>query len=463
MIFTIDGDDTKDIDDALSIKVLNNGNYEVGVHIANVSHYVKPNTKLFANATERGTSVYIPGASIPMLPRELSNGICSLNPNVERLALSFIMELDKSGKVVNFKTHESIIKSNIQMTYKKVNQILENKEIPEGYEDYVTTLKLLNRVALKIRSNRIKKGAIDFDMNENKIILDENGKAVDVVLRTRGAGEKLIEDYMVLTGEQCSIYLDKQNEPTHVYRNHETPNFTKIGKFISYLNQLGYKKLTACVKELKPIEIQTLLDNLKDAPEYEILKRELLKCMTKAIYEANNKGHFALGLDTYCQTTSPIRRAGDLVNHVLIKENIYGNQKVTMEKSVSELATTASSKERAAAECEKACVKLKTAEYMMDHIGEEFEGTITSMARWGMYVELPNLIEGLINIKSMKDDNYTLDVEKQMMVGRTTKRAYKLGDKVTIRVAAASKELSTVVLEIVNELEKSKKIGKFER
>ena len=456
-IFTIDGDDTKDIDDALGVKMLQNGNYEVGIHIANVSHYVKPDSELFKNATSRGTSVYIPGSSIPMLPRELSNGICSLNPNVDRLALSFIMEIDKKGNVIDFKIHESIINSNIQMTYKKVNKILEENVIPKGYENYKKELLMLNRIALMLRK---KRNMLDFDMSENKVILDNEGKPIDVVLRDRGQAEKLIEDFMVETGHQSSKYLDKiSNNKMHIYRNHDLPNEEKLDRFISYLSTLGYSKLTKCIKEMTTSEIQVLLDKLGDTKENEVLKRELLKSMAKAIYASNNQGHFALGIDSYCQTTSPIRRSGDLINHVLIKENIYSGQKKTWDSQLPTLASIASSTERNAILCEREAVKLKTAEYMMNHIGEEFTGIITGLTKFGMFVELPNLIEGLVKITSF-DENYEFKMDNFTYVGRTSKHVYKLGDEVNIVVTGASKEDKTIDFEIVNTKKYVKKLNK---
>ena len=467
-IFTIDGDDTKDIDDAISVKSLPNGNYEVGVHIANVSHYVKPNSELFKEATKRGTSVYIPGSSIPMLPRELSNGICSLNPNVERLALSFVMEIDKGGNVVNFNVHESIIKSKLKMTYKKVNQVLEEGIVPEGYEDFKKDLLTLQKIAYLLRAKREHRGCIDFDMKENKINVDENGYPVSITLRYRGEAEKLIEDFMVETGAQSSLFLDKfainDSENTHVYRNHDQPNEDKINKFISYLGTLGHKKLAACVKELKPKEIQMLLNNLKKTKEFPVLERELLKCMAKAVYATNKGGQISLGYDSYCQTTSPKRRSGDLLNHILIKENIYANQKVTIKHELANLANIASETERNAAECEKEACKMKTAEYMMDHIGDEYEGIITGMTRYGMFVELPNLVEGLIKIDSLPGENFEFDPRKFIYFGRTTGKVYRLGDKIKIKVVNADKNLRTINFEVVEDTQnKVRKIGKFDR
>jgi ribonuclease R len=467
LTITIDGDHTKDFDDAITIKKIGNL-YDLKVSIANVSNYVKVDTNMFTDAIRRGTSVYIPGSSIPMLPRELSNGICSLNPNVERLALSFVMEIDNRGKVVNFDVHESIIESKLKMTYKNVNKVLEEGVIPEGYENFKEELLLLQKIAHDLRRKRENRGAIDFDMKENKINVDKDGNPVSITLRYRGEAEKLIEDFMVETGAQSSLFLDKfqekDSENTHVYRNHDKPNEDKINKFISYLGSLGHKKLAACVKELKPQEIQMLLNNLKQTKEFPVLERELLKCMAKAVYATNKGGHFALAYDSYCQTTSPIRRSGDLLNHILIKENIYANQKVTIKHELANLANVASETERNAAECEKEACKMKTAEYMMGHIGDEYDGIITGMSKYGMYVELPNLVEGMVKIDSLGSENFEFDARKFIFRGRTSGKVFKLGDKVRIKVIHADKMNKTIDFELLDDtLCKVKKIGKFDR
>ena len=378
------------------------------------------------------------------------------------------MIINHKGEVIDFKIYESIINSKIKMTYKNVNQILENNMVPEGYENFIGDIRRLDVVSKLLRNKREKSGLIDFNIKENKITLDAEGRAKEITLRYRGKAEKLIEEFMIETGKQSSIYLDNSQKNcktnTHVYRNHDIPNEEKIELFIKYLASLGEKKRAACLKELTTKEIQNLLYNIKDLKERPILERELLKCMSKAVYSTANKGHFALVLDTYCQTTSPIRRSGDLLNHILIKENIYKKQNIDFKSNLSSYAETASIKERNASECEKEATKVKTVEYMQNHIGEEFEGTITGMAKYGMYVELPNLVEGMINIKAMDDDFYEFDKEKYIFKGRTHKRIYHLGDKINIIVRSVSKENKTIDF-VINDKNpnKTKKKGKFDR
>lgn len=465
-IFTIDGDDTKDIDDAASIKILPNGNYELSIHIANVSHYVPIGSPIWENAMSRGTSVYIPGASIPMLPRKLSNGICSLNPEVDRLALTFQMEIDHKGHVVNFDTFESIINSRKQMTYKNVNKILEQDIVPEGYEPFVEDLKMMQGLAHILRVKKVKRGFIDFEIDENKIEVDKSGKPVNVTLRPRGEAEKLIEDFMVQTGESASCYLDikdeQKEEPTsHVYRVHGDPKEEKIINLKAFLSALNYK--TKHLDELSPLHMQMLLEEMKDKKEYLIIARELLRCMQKAIYSTKNIGHFALASLSDCQVTSPIRRAGDLVNHVLIKENIYEKKSnINWKKQMPLLAANASATERNADSCEKAADKMKMAEYMQDHIGEEFEGMITSLTKFGFFVELPNLIDGFVNIQTLTDDKYIYDQDKFCFVGRDNHKKYRLGDRVTVRVIDANKAASTIDFEIKSKEDiKVKKLTNF--
>ncbi len=453
-IFTIDGNDTKDIDDAVSIKILENGNYELSVHIANVSHYVNVGSPIWTDAMNRGTSVYIPGASIPMLPRELSNGICSLNPEVDRLALTFKMEIDHNGNVVNFDAFESIINSRKQMTYKNVNKILEEGIVPEGYESFESDLKVMQKLAHKIRANRERRGSIDFNISENKIEVDSMGKPVSITLRPRGEAENLIEDFMVLTGESASEYLDENGyEDDHIYRIHGQPLEEKISRYKAFLSSLNYDSRR--LDYLNGRNLQLFLDDMKDKKEYLIIAKELLKCMPKAVYSKSNMGHFALGSKSDCQVTSPIRRAGDLVNHVLIKDNIYKKKQDTnLRKQLTYLASRASITERNAAECESAANKMKMAEYMQDYIGEEFEGIIIGIGDPGFAVELPNLIQGFVPSISLVDDDYNYHEEKLSFIGRTSNHRYSLGDRVTIKVKKASKEARTIDFEIASSLDK---------
>lgn len=452
MVFTIDGDDTKDIDDALSLSILPNGNYNLKVHIANVSHYVPPTSATFKFATlVKGTSTYVPSSSTPMLHRLLSNGICSLNPEVDRLALTFDMEFDKEGNCLNMDIYESIIRSRKQMTYKNVNKILEEGIVPEGYEEYASNLKLMHGLALKIRKNKILRGFIDFDLPEYKIKLDDTGKPVDISIYPRGEAERLIEDFMVATGEGASIVLDNLGyENNHAYRVHGSPKETRIYELKTFLTAIGYRDKTKYLKDMSPKNLQTLLRELSGKKEYLVIARELLKCMQKASYSTKNIGHFALASGSTCQVTSPIRRSGDLVNHVLIKDAIYQRKpSINLDTDLMRMCQVASTTERNSEECERACNKMKSAEYMKEHIGEEFEGTISGLVRAGFFVELPNLVEGFVNVINLRDDNYVWDKDRYAFIGRSSKQRYRLGDKVTIKVVGASKEAGTIDFEVV--------------
>lgn len=451
LIFTIDGDDTKDIDDAISIKKLENSHYELGVHIADVSYYVKENTELDKEAYDRGTSVYLADRVIPMLPHKLSNGICSLNPNVDRLAMSCVMEIDEKGEVVDYEIFESVIKSKIQMTYKKVNSILEKNEIPEGYQEYVDSLKQMQDLAKILRDNKVRKGYIDFNLDESKIIVDENGEAIDVTLRERGTGEKLIEDFMIAANETVAKHIYYMDYP-FVYRVHGEPNEEKIGNFLKFVSILGYQ-INGKITKITPKAMQELLDQLKDKKEFPILSSQLLRSMQKAIYDTNNIGHFGLASKCYTHFTSPIRRYPDTTVHRLLRTYLFNKNlsKETIrywENKLPFLTEHSSLKERNAVECEREVDDMKKAEYMEKHIGEEFKGIISSVMSFGIFVELPNLIEGLVRMEDLKDDYYIYDETTFSLIGRKNKRGYRLGDEVTVIVKAANKEAHTVDFEI---------------
>ncbi len=446
MIFTIDGDDTKDIDDAISLEKLDNGNYKLGVHIADVSYYVKENTPLDEEAYKRGTSSYLANTVIPMLPHELSNGICSLNPNVDRLAISCVMEIDDKGEVVNYDIFESVIKSRIQMTYKKVNSILEENIIPDGYEPYVDTLKEMSKLADILRENKIKKGYIDFDIDEAKIITNENGETIDVRLRERGTGEKLIEDFMIAANETVARHVTYLDYP-FIYRIHGEPNEEKINNFLNFISILGYS--VHKMKKITPKSMQELLGELKDVKEYPILSTLLLRSMQKAVYDPNNIGHFGLASKCYTHFTSPIRRYPDTTVHRLLRtymfsKNISNDTLKYWEQKLVAVAEHSSERERAAIDCEREVDDMKMAEYMEKHIGEEFTGTISGVMSFGIFIELPNKIEGLVRIEDLKDDYYRYDESTFSLVGNKNKRGYRLGDEVKVEVKAASKINHTV-------------------
>ena len=451
IIFTIDGDDTKDIDDAISVKKLENGNYILGVHIADVSYYVRENTKLDEEAYERGTSVYLADRVIPMLPRKLSNGICSLNPNVARLAMSCTMEIDESGNVVDYDIFESVIQSRIQMTYKKVNKILNNEGVPEGYEEYKDILLDMKEVANRLRKNKIARGYIDFEIDEAKLIVDDKGQVTDVVLRDRGAGEKLIEDFMIAANETVATHIYFMELP-FVYRIHGVPSEEKIANFIKFIGVLGYK-VTGKYKEITPKAMQNLLEELKEKKEFHILSTLMLRSMQKAVYDKSNIGHFGLASKCYTHFTSPIRRYPDTTVHRLLRTYLFNKQidKDTIEywdNKLVYLTEHCSERERAAQDCEREVDDMKIAEYMEKHIGEEYDGIVSSVVSFGLFVELPNLIEGLIKMDDLKDDRYIFDETTFSLVGQNTKKRYRLGDKLHVKVKAASKESRTVDFEL---------------
>jgi len=446
VIFTIDGDDTKDIDDAISIEKLDNGNYKLGVHIADVSYYVTEHSALDEEAYKRGTSVYLANTVIPMLPHQLSNGICSLNPNVDRLAVSCVMEIDNNGEVVEYDIFESVIKSRIQMTYKKVNAILEENTIAEGYEPYVEKLNLMKELAEILRANKVRKGYIDFDIDEAKIITNEDGEAIDVKLRERGTGEKLIEDFMIAANETVARHITYMEYP-FIYRVHGEPNEEKINTFLNFVSILGHS--VHKMKKITPKAMQELLNELKDVKEYNILSPLLLRSMQKAVYDKTNIGHFGLASKCYTHFTSPIRRYPDTTVHRLLRTYLF-NKNINMDtinywdQKLLPLAVHTSERERASIECEREVDDMKMAEYMEKHIGEEFTGVVSSVMSFGMFIELPNKIEGLVRIDDLTDDYYRYDESTFALVGNNNKRGYRLGDEVKVIVKAASKINHTI-------------------
>ena len=453
-IFTIDGDDTKDIDDAISVEKLKNGNYKLGVHIADVSYYVKEGSPLDKEAMDRGTSVYLVDRVIPMLPHKLSNGICSLNPGVERLAISCVMEIDNNGKTVDYEIFPSIIKSRLQMTYKKVNQVIEENEIPEGYEPFVNDLKLMDELSQIIRKAKINRGYIDFDVDEAKIIVDENCHPTDIVLRNRGRGENLIEDFMIQANECVATHIFYMDLP-FIYRVHEYPKEEKIRDFISFVQSLGYT-VKFNTKDISPKAIQKLINQLKDKKEFKVLSSLLLRNMQKAIYLPQNLGHYGLASKCYTHFTSPIRRYPDTTVHRLLRTYLFNddmsNQTINKwQEKLVYIAENSSFKERESVECEREVEDMKMAEYMEDHIGEEYKGIISGVTNFGMFIQLDNLVEGLIHVNDMKD-YFSFDEVTQSLIGERTKEKFTLGDEVLIKVKAASKEAKTIDFELVKRL-----------
>ena len=453
-IFTIDGDDTKDIDDAISISKKGE-NYILGVHIADVSYYVKEGTALYKEAYSRGTSVYLVDRVVPMLPHKLSNGICSLNPNVDRLAISCIMEITPNGKIVSHDIFESIIRSRIQMTYKKVNKILNDEETPEGYEPFKDDLKLMWELAKILRKEKLARGYLDFDVDEPKILVDENCKPYDVVLRERGKGENMIEDFMIAANETVAEHVFYMGLP-FVYRVHEVPDNEKVEEFLNSISMLGYH-VVGDRNFVYPKSMKKILDQLRDKEGFEILSTLLLRCMKKAVYKPENLGHYGLASKCYTHFTSPIRRFPDTTVHNLLRKYIFNepNDKELnrlieyWDENLPALCDHASEKERDSIDCERDVESMKMAEYMESHIGEEYDGTISSIMNFGLFVQLDNMIEGLVHISEIKGDYYTFDETTHTLRGEKKGKMYKLGQKVRVVVTNASKENSTIDFNLV--------------
>ncbi len=454
MIFTIDGDDTKDIDDAVSIHRKPNGNYVLGVHIADVSYYVKEGSPLDNDAMERGTSVYLVDRVIPMLPHELSNGICSLNPNVSRLAISCVMEFDCHGKQIDYEIFESVIKSRIQMTYKKVNSILEKNIVPEGYEEYADSLRMMADLAQILRKAKENRGYIDFEVDEAKILVNEKCEPTEIVLRDRGVGENLIEDFMIAANECVATHIYFMNLP-FIYRVHEVPKEEKIRSFLGFIGGLGYQ-INGNLKDNNPKSIQRLIKFLEDKKEFKILSKLLLRSMQKAVYKPVNLGHFGLASKCYTHFTSPIRRYPDTTVHRLLRTYLFqhkldDNTISHWEDKLVYVADHSSAKERSSIDCEREVEDMKMAQYMEGHIGEEFEGMISSVMSFGIFVELDNLIEGLVSIKDMKGF-FNYDEDRMTLTNEKSHVKYTIGERIKVRVIRASKEAKTIDFEIVKKV-----------
>ena len=452
MIFTIDGDDTKDIDDAISIEK-DNDIYTLGVHIADVSHYVKIGSSLYESAFARGTSSYLADTVIPMIPHQLSNGICSLNPNVIRLTISCEMKINSKGKVLEYDIFPSYIKSRKQMTYKNVNKILMENTIPEGYEEYAETLKEMKELASILRKEKESRGYIDFGLDEAKVIQDKNGKAIDIVKRTSGDGEKLIEDFMIAANETVATHINNMDLP-FIYRVHDIPNTEKIEDFKNLIKQLGYN-ININTNKITPLTMQQILNDLRDKKEFTILSDMLLRSMKKAIYSTTNIGHFGLALTNYTHFTSPIRRFPDLTVHRLLRTYLF-EKRIDMEtinfnqKYLIDVATNSSETEVASIEAERDVLDMKMAEYMEDHIGEKYKGIISGVTNFGMFIELENLVQGLVHISTL-DGYYNYVPELLSLVKEDNSKKYRIGDEVYVIVTSASKENSTIDFELVGE------------
>ncbi len=455
-IVTIDGEDAKDLDDAVNVERLDNGHYRLGVHIADVGYYVREKSELDKEAYNRGCSVYLVDRVIPMLPHRLSNGICSLNPKVDRLTLSCEMEFDEHMKVVKHDVFTSVIKTKERMTYNNVRKILEEEdpELMERYKDLVDDFRMMKELALKLRSRRMNRGAVDFDFVESKVIVDENGKPVDIVKRERSIAEQIIEEFMLAANETVAEHFHWLKVP-FIYRVHDNPDPEKMQNFLAFAENLGYH-VKGRGNSVHPRALQTLLEEIKDTKEQTVISTMMLRSMKQAKYDADMSGHFGLAAEFYTHFTSPIRRYPDLVIHRVIREVIENNNILPEKRQeylasrMPEIAQHSSERERVAVEAERDTDQLKKAEYMLDKVGEEFDGIISSVTGFGMFVELPNTVEGLIRLAGLTDDYYHFDEASMSLIGERTSKVFRIGDEVKIRVARVNMDDHTIDFEMVD-------------
>ena len=444
---TIDGEDAKDLDDAVSLS--KEGNlFHLGVHIADVSNYVQYSSALDREALKRGTSVYLVDRVIPMLPKKLSNGICSLNAGEDRLALSCLMDIDEKGKVVSHGIAETVIHVNERMTYTDVKKILrkEDQQLAERYREFLPMFFQMEELSALLRKRRKKRGAIDFDFPESKIELDENGKPVRIYPYEQNVATRIIEDFMLAANETVAQEYAQAGIP-FVYRTHDTPDMEKMEPVLELVHRAGVK-VKKSKEEIRPKEVQKILKELEGKDSEDFFSRLILRSMKQAKYTTECTGHFGLAARYYCHFTSPIRRYPDLQIHRIIKENLRGKMTEAKmshyEEILDEVARQSSAMERRAEEAERETVKMKKAEYMESQIGETFEGVISGVTDWGLYVELPNTVEGLVHVNSLMDDYYVYDSAHYTLTGEKKKRSFAIGQKVKVRVAQADARERTV-------------------
>lgn len=454
---TIDGEDAKDLDDAISL-TKEGDIYHLGVHIADVSNYVQYNSALDREALKRGTSVYLADRVVPMLPERLSNGICSLNQGEDRLALSCLMDINEKGKVVSHQIAETVINVNERMCYTDVKNILEDtdEEAKKRYEALIPMFFMMKELSGILRNSRHHRGSIDFDFPESKIILNAAGKAIDVKPYEANVATKIIEDFMLMANETVAQEYCTEEIP-FVYRTHDNPDPEKVESLLTLLHNQGVK-IQKAKEEITPKEIQQIIESIEGLPNEAMISRLVLRSMKQAKYTTECSGHFGLAAKYYCHFTSPIRRYPDLQIHRIIKDNLRGRlmregRTEHYAEILDEVARQSSVCERRADEAERESDKLKKAEYMSYHLGEEFEGIISGVTGWGLYVELPNTVEGLVHVNTLRDDYYIFDQETYELRGEMTKKVYKLGDKVRVRVADADKMLKTVDFELVSDIQ----------
>ena len=458
-IFTIDGEDAKDLDDAISIEVLPNGNYKLGVHIADVTHYVREKSKLDKEALKRATSVYLVDKVIPMLPKQLSNGVCSLNPFEDKLTLSCIMEIDENGKVVNSEIAETVINSKARMTYTEVSDILEkdDEKLKQTFAKQVEDFKNAEKLARILMKRRERRGAIDFDFPEAKIILNREGKVVDIKCYERRISNKMIEEFMLVANETVAEHFYWLQLP-FVYRIHETPSAEKMEDLNKFIATFGYH-IKGDLEDVHPKEIQSLVEKIKGTKEEESISTIALRSMKQAKYSPQCIGHFGLAAKYYCHFTSPIRRYPDLQIHRIIKEqlnNKLNNKRQEQLSHIVEYASTQSSeRERAAELAERDVHDFYKACYMADKVGQEFDGVVSSVTSFGMFVELENTVEGLIRLANMRDDYYIYNQETYTIMGERSHKTFKIGDTVRIKVDNVNVDFREIDFVLMSKLEDS--------
>lgn len=455
-IVTIDGEDAKDLDDAVNVERLENGHYKLGVHIADVGYYVREGSELDKEAYDRGCSVYLVDRVIPMLPHRLSNGICSLNPQVDRLTMSCEMEFNEHMKVVKHDVFTSVIRTKERMTYSNVRKIVEDEdpELLERYSPLIGDFRLMKELAMKLRDARMRRGAVDFDFEESKIIVDENGKAVDIVKRERSVAEQIIEEFMLAANETVAEHFHWLKVP-FLYRIHEDPDPEKLQNFMAFAANFGYH-VKGRGNSVHPRALQSLLEDIQGTKEQTVISTMMLRSMKQAKYDAESTGHFGLAAEYYSHFTSPIRRYPDLVIHRVMREVIENGGALSQKRHdylssrMPDIAQQSSERERVAVEAERDTEQLKKAEYMQDKVGEEFEAMISSVTSFGMFIELENTVEGLIRISALSDDYYHFDEAHMALIGERTSKVFRIGDEVKIRVAKVNMDDHTIDFELVD-------------
>ncbi len=478
-IFTIDPADAKDFDDAVSFKVLENGNFEIGVHIADVSYYVKPKTLLDREAYARATSVYLVDRTIPMLPEALSNNLCSLRPNEDKLCFSAIFEMDSSAKVLKQWFGRTVINSSFRFAYEEAQQIIDNDGdmssytpvMPEGETpsaEVVTAVLELHKISTVLRKKRFKAGSISFERPEMKVVVDETGKPVDVVQKVTKSANWLIEEFMLLANKAVATHVTREirkEAPTFVYRVHDEPNMEKVAELKTFVKHFGYKMEAADTPKQLAKSLNKLVEQLRGKPECDTIELLALRCMARAQYSTNNIGHYGLGFQYYTHFTSPIRRYPDMMVHRLLSRYLEGGKNAD-KQMYEEYCLHSSQREQVATEAERASIKYKMAEYMKERVGKIYEGTISGVTEWGLYVQIePEKIEGMISLRELEDDYYQFDEKTYSVKGKSSGKKYTLGDRVKVKVERVSLEQKTIDFSLVVEedVEPVEKYGLAER